>query len=296
MNPSGDGFSAESRFVVTGAGGAIGTALTPVLRRHAPVVVASSRPGSDLHLDLRDASRFDFSLIRAGDVVIHLAAVSSPDACAADPATARAINLDGTVHFVRGAVARGARVMVFSSDVVLGERSDPVDESAALAPVGVYASLKADLETQVSSLEQVRVVRLSYVVSPNDRFLRYLAGCAKRSEFAEVFDPFDRAAILLDDVVDALTALAVRWPALPGSVVHCGGDRLVSRAQMATAAERGSGGRLRWQVRTPGADFFRERPRVINFVSPAVAGLLGRAPADVAAAIESYFENTSEVD
>lgn len=74
------------------------------------------------------------------------------------------------------------------------------DETAACNPAGEYAAMKREVEQRFSDNASFKAIRLSYVFSPEDKFSRYLAGCAERNEEADLFHPFFRAIVHRDDV------------------------------------------------------------------------------------------------
>ena len=99
--------------------------------------------------DVRDPDARATALDGATSIV-HLAAIVGDPACAADPAKARAVNLDATRALVGEAAAAGVRRFVFASTCSnYGRMADPevpVDEEAPLAPVSLYAEQKVEIE------------------------------------------------------------------------------------------------------------------------------------------------------
>ena len=67
--------------------------------------------------------------------------------------------------------------------------------------------MKSEVEKRFLGNPFFKTIRLSYVFSREDKFTKYLVGCAQRDEEAELFHPFYRAIIHRDDVVEgALSA------------------------------------------------------------------------------------------
>lgn len=268
----------SQRIIIVGASGYIGK----ILRNTANgdfVVYGTSSAGTDGLLTLRlDApSDFDYGSIRPGDVVLLTAAISAPDICAHDHDRAWAVNVAGTSEFITQVIARGARVMFFSSDTVYGERSNTFDESAESQPAGEYAEMKSEVEKRFLGNPFFKTIRLSYVFSREDKFTKYLCGCAARDEEAELFHPFYRAIIHRDDVVEGALALAQRWDELPQQIINFGGPEVLSRIDFAECLKRFALPNLRYQVTEPGDDFFKSRPRVIAMSSNVLPELLGRS-------------------
>jgi dTDP-4-dehydrorhamnose reductase len=77
---------------------------------------------------------------------LHAAAWTDVDGAEADPAVARAVNVEGTAHVV----SLGVPVVYFSTDYVFdGRRSSPYLESDEPAPLSVYGQTKLDGEREV---------------------------------------------------------------------------------------------------------------------------------------------------
>jgi dTDP-4-dehydrorhamnose reductase len=251
----------------------------------------STRDGSggSLALDLEHAERFDAGAVGRDDCLVLLAALSSPDVCAREPERARAVNVEGPTQVIERCLARGARVVFAASDTVYGERDEPFDETASCTPAGDYAAMKHEVERRFAGVAGFGSVRLSYVFSAEDRFTRYLGDCAARGEEAEIFDPFVRAVVHRDDVVQGLLALAREAaPDMPATL-NFGGPELLSRTAYAEVMRNAVWPSLRWRVVTPGADFFRNRPRRIAMRSPHLSTLLGRPARTLAQAAELEF-------
>ena len=227
-----------------------------------------------LQLDVPD--EFDYGIIQPSDLVLLTAAISAPDICARENARAWAVNVAGTSEFITKVMARGARVILFSSDTVYGERSDEFDERAVCNPAGEYAAMKHEVEKRFLNNPLFKSIRLSYVFSREDKFTKYLSGCAERGEEAELFHPFYRAIVHRDDVVEGAIALARRWDEFPLQGVNFGGPEVLSRIDFAESLKSAALPGLIYRVTEPGDDFFENRPRVIAMLSNVLPELLGR--------------------
>jgi nucleoside-diphosphate-sugar epimerase len=264
---------------VVGASGYIGSALFANAKKVGSALGTSSTGGNYLlPLRLDAPADFDYGKIRSGDVALLTAAISAPDICAREHDRAWAVNVTGTSCFIQSVIDRGARVVFFSSDTVYGEREDGFDESAACNPAGEYAEMKREVEQRFSGDASFKSIRLSYVFSREDKFSRYLTGCAERNEEADLFHPFYRAIVHRDDVVEGALALAVSWDDVPEQIINFGGPQLLSRIEFAEFLRDAHLHNLRFKVTEPGADFFKNRPRVIAMTSPVLSKLLGRPP------------------
>lgn len=265
--------------MIVGSNGYLGKELFAAARRQGEARGTSSRSGAGaVHLDLGSAAAFDYASLRKGEVIFLTAAISEPDVCARERDRAWAVNVTGTSEFIGKALDRGARVLFFSSDTVYGEQATPCDETFAPQPGGgAYSDMKRAIESRFSGQPDFKSIRLSYVFSREDRFSRYLAGCALGNEVAEVFDPFSRAVIHRDDVVAGVMALARGWEAFPQPAINFGGPEVISRLEFAQIVRDRMLPGLRYAAMEPPPGFFANRPRVVAMRSPLLPRLLGRA-------------------
>lgn len=287
----------SSNVFVIGAAGYVGSALFASAKRAGSAIGTSSLGGKYLlPLRLDAPSEFDYRKLRPGDVVMLTAAISAPDICARDHDRAWAVNVTGTSSFIQSVIDRGARVVFFSSDTVYGERKDEFDETAASNPAGEYALMKREVEQRFSGNASFKAIRLSYVFSREDKFSRYLAGCAERNEEADLFHPFFRAIVHRDDVVKGALALAKHWDEVPEQVINFGGPQVLSRIDFAECLREVCLHDLRFKVTEPGAEFFKNRSRIIAMTSPVFARLLGRPLRTLREAARLEFASSSNAE
>ena len=278
------------RLLIVGASGYIGSPLLKSAKVACDAYGTSSRYVTGLlSLRLERPDDFDYSLIQPADVVLLSAAISAPDICAREHDRAWAVNVTGTSEFIAKVMTRGGRVVFFSSDTVYGERGDAFDETAKSNPAGEYAEMKAGVEKRFLGNPLFKSIRLSYVFSREDKFTKYLSGCAERSEEAELFHPFYRAIVHRDDVVEGALALAQRWDEFPQQVINFGGLEVLSRIDFAECFQRIALPSLRFRVTEPGDEFFKNRPRVIAMSSDILPKLLGRPSRTLAEAARVEF-------
>ena len=276
--------------VVIGASGYIGGALYE-MARSSDDTLGTSTIGSNglLRLRLDEHGDFDFGAIQDSDVVFLAAAISSPDVCSREHDRAWAVNVTGTSLFINKVISRGARVILLSSDTVYGEGTDKVDESAPSNPDGAYAAMKNEVETRFIGHPSFKTARLSYAFSREDRFTRYLLGCAERGEEAVVYHPFLRAVIHRDDAVRGVVALAQRWDEFPQPVFNFGGPEVISRVEFAQGLKDCVVPGLSFRQAEPKSDFFLNRPRFVYMESPLLPRLLGRPASSLQDAIRLEF-------
>ena len=282
--------TAAPKSIVAGATGYIGRLLFEQAANTMVTLGTSSSGTNGLFPFRLDAvTSFDYGLILPGGVVFLTAAISAPDVCARENGRAWAVNVTGTSEFVTQVISRGGRVVFFSSDTVYGERGAVFDETAKSNPAGEYAEMKAEVEKRFLGNPLFKSIRLSYVFSREDKFTKYLSGCAERGEEAELFHPFYRAIVHRDDVVEGALALAQRWDEFPQQVINFGGPEVLSRIDFAECLQRIALPSLRFRVTEPGDEFFKNRPRVIAMSSDILTKLLGRPSRTMAEAARVEF-------
>ena len=279
------------RVLVVGATGYIGKQLLSRARGNQSEVFGTTTTGGDgsLRLDLFNPLDFDYEIVDRDTTVLLTAAISSPDLCAREYDRAWAVNVTGITLFVEGVLARGAKVIFFSTDAVYGERVDFVNDYSYFAPQGEYAVMKAEVEGRFSTEAGFKSVRLSYVFSLEDKFCKYLLDSVARGVEAELFHPFIRSIIYREDVVDGVFALVAKWDEIPENVINFGGPQLLSRIDFAKCLQRNVVPELKFKITEPSDDFFRNRPRVIAMRSELLQHLLGRSTCMLDKAVRLEF-------
>jgi GDP-4-dehydro-6-deoxy-D-mannose reductase len=159
------------RVLVTGAFGFVGRWLTAELlaRDDALKIIGwglngeargmQSQRVSAATVDLTDrAAVFDALASAAPTAVVHLAAISAPREALLDPRKAWDVNLFGTINLAEAVLANApdARFLHVSSSEIYGgsfsREARPLDETAALEPLNVYALTKSAADLAVGKL------------------------------------------------------------------------------------------------------------------------------------------------
>jgi len=155
------------KVLVTGGAGYVGAGLVRELLgsgsavtvldslAHGQEKLANSLEAAGAHVvrgDVRDpAARA--SALEGTDAVVHLAAIVGDPACARDPQLAHEVNVEGTRALLADVRAARVQRFVFASTCSnYGRMADPtvpVDESAPLRPVSLYAEQKVAIEEQL---------------------------------------------------------------------------------------------------------------------------------------------------
>jgi dTDP-4-dehydrorhamnose reductase len=143
---------------VTGAAGLFGAGLVRLLSGNNDVLGLTRADA-----DVRDceALRQQLKPFRP-DVIIHAAAIPSPDVSEQNPTLAHDVNVGGTEAVVRVARELGATVALISSDAVFdGKKNSPYVESDLPKPIGVYGLTKLLAEERVRVTENHFIFRVS---------------------------------------------------------------------------------------------------------------------------------------
>jgi dTDP-4-dehydrorhamnose reductase len=208
-------------WLVTGAGGQLGTDVVQLLRAYrADVTTVDHRA-----LDVTDAAAAERVLTDAApDVVINCAAYTEVDAAETDEATATLINGVAPGHLARWCAANGARLIHVSTDYVFaGDATTPYDVGHEVDPRSAYGRSKAAGERAVLAAGgDAHVVRTAWVygvAGPN--FVKTIARLAGERETLSVVDDQRGSPTWSLHLARGLTALGVADVA-PG-IWHCTG-------------------------------------------------------------------------
>jgi len=129
-----------TRWLVTGAGGMLGTDLVAALTSGGAAV-----PGLDrASLDVTDAAAVTDAIARGRpDVVVNCAAWTAVDDAEASEEQALAVNAGGAANLAAGCAASGARLVQVSTDYVFaGDAGQPYAEDDVPAPRTAYGRTK----------------------------------------------------------------------------------------------------------------------------------------------------------
>ena len=129
-----------TRWLVTGAGGMLGTDMVAVLTSRGEPVTGMNRAG----LDVTDAAAVSEAIARCRpDVVVNCAAWTAVDDAEASEEKALAVNAGGAANLAAGCAASGARLVQVSTDYVFaGDAGRPYAEDDVPAPRTAYGRTK----------------------------------------------------------------------------------------------------------------------------------------------------------
>ncbi|KAL2269726.1 hypothetical protein VTJ83DRAFT_1910 [Remersonia thermophila] len=147
--------------LVTGATGLLGRQVAKAFAFHDWTVRGTGFSRADgqgiLKVDLSDAGAIERVLDEVKpQVIVHCAANRSPESVDADPAGARALNIEAARALALASAARGILVIYISTDYVFPGRPGeaPYEADAEPAPTNLYGQTKLDGEKAVLGVFQ----------------------------------------------------------------------------------------------------------------------------------------------
>lgn len=257
------------KIAVVGSSGYIGSAIAAYFTSKEHEVLRFGRSGNvDAHLDLKQAENFNYEQLEKVDFVVFAAAISGPDKCAAEFEACWEINVIGTSYFIEEALKRSCGVLFFSSDAVYASRPGEIyDEDSIMDPQTPYGKMKQAIEDHFHGRCGFKVIRLSYVVSSSDKFILYLRGCREKNSTAEIFHPFYRNVVMLNEVLKSVDWLMEHWQEYEPSVLCLAGSELISRLRIVDELNEIKGMYIHYQIVMPDAAFFKNRPKITQMRS-----------------------------
>jgi dTDP-4-dehydrorhamnose reductase len=277
------GDATNRTLLLTGATGFLGRRLAPDLASYGNVAA----PGrAEMDLAEPDSIRRAFDRIRPS-AVIHSGAIASPDACEADAALARRVNVDATRALAESCARSGARLIFISTDLVFDGEKGRYDEDDAPNPLSVYGRTKLDAEEAALSRAPGAVaVRVAAVygrpLGGRACFVDELLQALPAGRAVAAFTDQWRTPTAGDRLGEVLRGLLAD-PDL-GGVFHWGGAERATRFETATALCRALGfdeGLVR-PARMGDKRTAAPRPRDSSLDSSRLAAALGLAPVKMA--------------
>ncbi len=178
----------------------------------------------------------DFSFIEQIEpaVIIHTAAMSSPDACEINPEEAYRINVEAVKRLVDIARRRRSRFIFLSTDLVFDGMGGHYLENDVPAPLNVYGETKAAAERYIlENLENSVVIRpsLFYGKSLNGRpsFTEIMLDNLRAGKKVFLYTDQFRTPILVNSLASAIWELVEHTFT---GILHLGGSQRVSRYEM----------------------------------------------------------------
>ena len=292
------------KVLVTGANGFTGQHLIKTLVGKGFEVIATSRNESLLpsynnltyyNIELTDVSNVEnlFDLTRP-NAVIHTAAMSKPDECAANPNLCTANNIEATGHLLEAATKVGTQHFVYlSTDFIFGE-GGPHAEDDGPAPLNLYGASKLEAEQMVNASSIIStVIRPVFMYGPvwenlRPSFIQWVAGKLKNGEPIKVVTDQARTPTYIGDLCWGIRKIINDQ--VPGTF-HLAGKDIVSPYDMAVAVAKHLNLPLDL-IEPVTADTFPEpvkRAQRSGLKIDKAVSLLGYAPHSFAEALQKCF-------
>ena len=239
------------KVLVTGANGFTGQHLIKTLVDKGFEIIATSRNAARLpsynnltyyNIELTDVRNVEnlFDLTRP-EAVIHTAAMSKPDECAAHPNLCKANNIEATGHLLGAATKVGTQHFVYlSTDFIFGE-GGPHAEDDVPAPLNLYGASKLEAEALVNAGSiKATIVRPVFMYGPvwenlRPSFIQWVAGKLKNGEPIKVVTDQARTPTYIGDLCWGIRKIIN--DKVPGTF-HLAGKDIVSPYNMAVAVAK----------------------------------------------------------
>jgi len=177
----------------------------------------------DIRNDIKDLHTFD--------VIFHLAGISGLPACAANPHSARVINVDATKKLVEG-LGTGQLIINASTTSFYGKLGTICDEETPIEAISWYGITKYEAEQIVLQKENSISLRFATVFgfSPKmrmDLMVNDFVYRAIKEGMIVLFNSYaKRTFIHIDDAIDCYIFAMENADRMRGSVFNAGGEDL----------------------------------------------------------------------
>lgn len=257
----------EKVIALVGSTGYIAKQLINSLKSYKVIKIARDIKEGDLGLDLLNVEQFDFTLLKSVDYVLFTAAISSPEMCEKSYKKAYKINVQSTSHFIQQALKYQCKVIFFSSDAVYGENNNVIfNEESVAVPTTMYGTMKKTIEEAFLYHPLFKTIRLSYVISKKDKFTKYCIDCFDKNVTPEIYHPFSRNVIFIDDLKEAIIKIIDEWEKQSFNVINMCGNQLISRLDILNEISKFYKKDLCYKI-IDGGEFFKYRPRIVQLNS-----------------------------
>jgi len=229
----------NSTVFVTGGSGFLGCHLCDQLRSRFDVHASyNSNPCSLQHcrttqLDITDHDHVVETISQCSpSLIVHAAAVSSPDVCERDPSRAWAVNVDGTKNLITAAMKRAVPLIYVSTDMVFSGQEGNYTENDDPAPINFYGKTKREAEIicrKASDTCTIVRITLQYgrgrgtARSFSDWLLHNLSAGSKVPLFYDQY----RTPTYVKDTVRGIEIIALNGK--PGDLYHLAGPDRIDR-------------------------------------------------------------------
>jgi dTDP-4-dehydrorhamnose reductase len=229
----------KTRVLITGASGFMGWNLVRMLHGRFHLLGTCFRhkvnlPGCKaIYLDITDQEMVCRSLKQEDvDVIVHTAAMTSPDDCERNREEATRINVEGTANLADWALGKGVRLIYVSSDLVFDGRKGWYTESDVPNPTNHYGKTKLEGEMTVRArCSDWLILRPSILYGwgsgVSSSFVDWLLNGLREGKSVGLFKDQFRTFLYLGDLARGLTRLLTSD--ISNEVIHIGGRDRLSR-------------------------------------------------------------------
>lgn len=227
------------KILVTGANGLIGRKVIRLLtesKRHQIFATSQKRIqlGSEVEFFTVNLVYSDLNKVidtLKPDVLVHCAAMGSPDACEVDRYSSSKINVEVTARLAAACRDYGVHMIFLSTDFIFDGKKGNYTEEDTPSPISYYGETKLDAENSILSLDiGVTIVRTSLVFGYDNHLsrpniaLKVVDHLKNRKQYKLPIDQF-RTPTYAEDLASALMTLAEKRM---GGVFNISGDQRIS--------------------------------------------------------------------
>jgi dTDP-4-dehydrorhamnose reductase len=280
-----------TRWLITGAGGALGSVLLRQLTEagHDAVgIVSPTGPvphvGRTVRLDLLQAAEVTRTIeTLAPSRIVHTAALTHVAGAFHDPAAAQRINVDATGTLVGLAASAGIRFALVSTEMVFDGEHAPYDEESPPNPTTVYGRTKLAAEHIALAGDDANIVvvrvPLLYGLPAVDRSTTFglQVRALQSGTPLRLFEDEVRSPLWLEDAALAITTVVQSDYT---GLIHAGGPETLTRVEMGRRLTR-SLGLSDWAIIAASrstADDPEPRPRDLTVSSARYTARFGAPP------------------
>jgi dTDP-4-dehydrorhamnose reductase len=224
------------RWLITGGGGQLGSALQRTLRASG----ASFAAPTHAELDACDAAALERALTaHAPAVVVNCAALTKVDTCEREPELSARANAEAPALLAQACARVGAKLVQLSTDYVFsGEAERPYRESDPPAPRSVYGRTKLAGERAALEAPGALVVRTSWVYGRGRNFPAAIRAQAREGKPLRVVADQRGRPTYAADLAGGVLALVARGAS---GVFHLAGGGEATWYELARAVLDASG-------------------------------------------------------